>query len=106
MIETNRADRQNGVQAIGSSTTSRRHEYERYVLWYTSCEDGAVSLTDLSTDLVSWEETVLGVENRAKRLDSVRIKLFHKHVPRLTDDGVVDWYREDGTIYVERTADE
>jgi hypothetical protein len=98
MRELERVNRQHGVES--TSHTARRHTFEQYVAWLTARADRRVSLSELAADIVSLED----VENPSERIDRVRIMLYHEHVPRLADDGVVDWYREDGEIYVTRDA--
>ena len=100
MIEINRADRQNEAQSTSLDRTDKRHAYERYVALLTSREQRRIPLSELATDIVSWADDANGVGNPSDRTERVRIRLYHEQIPRLADAGMVDWYREDGEIYV------
>jgi hypothetical protein len=100
MIETNRADRPNEAQSASLDRTDRPHAYERYVALLTAREDRRIPLSELATAIVSWADHANGVEDPSDRTERVRIRLYHEHVPRLADAGMVDWYRDDGEIYV------
>jgi hypothetical protein len=62
----------------------------RYVL-YALAEDPEWTLQELATRLVAWEEGVedddVGPNCRERRY----ISLYHTHVPKLADEGVVEF---------------
>jgi uncharacterized protein YbcV (DUF1398 family) len=102
MRELERVRRQHGVESTSHTETARRHTFEEYVARVTARADGRVSLSELAADIVSSEDDATDVENPSERIDRVRITLYHEHVPRLADEGVVDWCRDDGEIHVTR----
>ena len=64
------------------------HSRRRY-LCYTLFEDTEWSLTDLATKIAAWENDVPGHAVTEDQREEVYIALYHAHVPKLVDTGVI-----------------
>lgn len=64
------------------------HPRRRY-LCYTLLEDVEWSLTDLATKLAAWENDVPEHAVTHNQRRQVYVALYHSHVPKLVDEGVV-----------------
>lgn len=64
------------------------HPRRRY-LCYTLLEDVEWSLTDLATKIAAWEHDVAAADVTAARRKRVYVSLYHAHVPKLVDEGVI-----------------
>ncbi len=73
------------------------HSRRRY-LCYTLFEDAAWSLTDLATKVAAWESDVPEHEVPADDREAVYVSLYHVHVPKLVDVGVIEFDETDETI--------
>lgn len=69
------------------------HPRRRY-LCYTLLEDPEWSLTDLATKVAAWENDIPVDAVTAHQRDRVYVSLYHAHVPKLADEGVITF---DGT---------
>jgi hypothetical protein len=79
------------------------HSRRRY-LCYTLFEDAAWSLTDLATKVAAWESDVPEHEVSADDREAVYVSLYHVHVPKLVDVGVIEFDETDETITKGSTA--
>lgn len=66
------------------------HPRRRY-LCYTLIEDTEWSLTELATKVTAWENDVDESSVTDDDRDRVYVSLYHAHVPKLDDLGVVDF---------------
>ena len=64
------------------------HSRRRY-LCYTLLEDSEYSLTDLATKIAAWENDVPEHAVTEDQCEDVYVSLYHAHVPRLVDEGVI-----------------
>ncbi|PSQ08017.1 hypothetical protein BRC97_01140 [Halobacteriales archaeon QS_6_71_20] len=64
------------------------HSRRRY-LCYTLLEDTEWSLTDLATKIAAWENDVPDHATTEAQREAVYVSLYHAHVPKLVDEGVV-----------------
>ena len=64
------------------------HPRRRY-LCYTFLEDTQWSLTDLAQKIAAWEHDVPEDEITGSHWQPVYVSLYHAHVPKLVDEGVV-----------------
>ncbi|MCU4752633.1 hypothetical protein OB919_11645 [Halobacteria archaeon AArc-curdl1] len=64
------------------------HPRRRY-LSYTLLEDTMWSLTDLATKIAAWENDIPEHEVTESQREAVYVSLYHAHVPKLVDEGVI-----------------
>lgn len=64
------------------------HPWRRY-LCYTLHEANEWSLTDLATKTAAWEHKIPEHEVTDRQREQVYISLYHVHVPKLVDEGVI-----------------
>ena len=64
------------------------HSRRRY-LCYTLLEDTEWSLTDLATKIAAWENDVPEQAVTDDQREEVYVALYHAHVPKLVDEGVI-----------------
>mgnify|MGYP000439186807 CR=1 FL=1 len=64
------------------------HSRRRY-LCYTLLEDTEWSLTDLATKIAAWENDVSEHAVTEEQREEVYVSLYHAHVPKLVDEGVI-----------------
>ena len=64
------------------------HSRRRY-LCYTLLEDTEWSLTDLATKIAAWENDVPEHAVTEDQREEVYVSLYHAHVPKLVDEGVI-----------------
>lgn len=65
----------------------------RYALRYLSQKVGAVALTDLAEQIAIWEDTLT-----QDRFERVLTGLYHVHLPKLTEVGLVRYDAERETV--------
>ena len=64
------------------------HPRRRY-LCYTLLEDTEWSLTELATKIAAWENDIPEHEVSEREREAVSVSLYHAHVPKLVDEGVI-----------------
>ena len=64
------------------------HPRRRY-LCYTLLEDAEWSLTDLATRIAAWENDVPEHAVTENQREAVYVSLYHAHVPKLVEAGVI-----------------
>ncbi len=64
------------------------HPRRRY-LCYTLLEDTEWSLTELATKIAAWENDIPENEVSDRKREAVSVSLYHAHIPKLVDEGVV-----------------
>lgn len=69
------------------------HPRRRY-LCYTLHEDAEWTLTELATKVAAWENDVPVDAVTTDHRDDVYVSLYHAHVPKLVDVGVLTFDRE------------
>lgn len=74
-------------------STSRR----RY-LCYTLLESQEWTLGDLATKVAAWETDSPEQEVTSQQRETVYVSLYHVHIPKLVDDGIVTFDEETETI--------
>lgn len=80
------------------------HSRRRY-LCYTLFEGAEWSLTGLATKVAAWESDVPEREVSADDREAVYVSLYHVHVPKLVDVGVIEFDEADETITRGPTAE-
>jgi len=64
------------------------HPRRRY-LCYTLLEDTEWTLTELATKVAAWEQDLANEEVTNRQRERVYVSLFHAHVPKLVEEGVI-----------------
>lgn len=64
------------------------HSRRRY-LCYTLLEDTRWTLTDLATKIAAWEQDVPEHAVTEDQRERVYVSLYHAHVPKLVDEGII-----------------
>ena len=73
------------------------HPRRRYLL-YALATDSEWTLRELATKLVAWEHDVEETTVLDDQRDRMYLSLFHTHVPKLVEEGVIRFDRETETI--------
>ncbi|NIB99222.1 hypothetical protein [Halobacterium sp. R2-5] len=81
-----------------------QHSRRRYVL-HALAEDGEQTLAELATGVVAWEQDKCPERVTDAEREQCRTSLYHSHVPKLADIGVLDFETGD-EILVRATSDE
>lgn len=77
-----------------------RHSRRRYLLEALTT-DTEFPLEDLVEAVAERERKARGLDVNTKRHDQVRFALFHSHLPRLEETGVICCDHDDGAVTVE-----
>jgi hypothetical protein len=81
------------------------HPRPRY-LCYTLLEDAEWSLTDPATKIAAWENDLPGGAVTEYRREQVYASLYHAHVPKLADQGIVTFDDATETISAAGNAEQ
>lgn len=81
------------------------HPRRRY-LCYTLLEDTEWSLADLATKVAAWENDVPEHAVTEAQREAVYVSLYHAHVPKLADEGVVTFDEATETITTAEHAEQ
>lgn len=81
-----------------------QHSRRRYVL-RALAEEGEQTLAELATGVVAWEQDKCPERVTDAEREQCRTSLYHSHVPKLADIGVLDFETGD-EILVRATSDE
>ncbi|WP_435073959.1 DUF7344 domain-containing protein [Halorubrum sp. HHNYT27] len=81
------------------------HPRRRY-LCYTLLEDTEWTLRELSTKIAMWENDVPERAVTGRQRDRVYVSLYHAHVPKLVDEGIVDFDEASMTITAAENAEQ
>ncbi|MGB9950823.1 DUF7344 domain-containing protein (plasmid) [Haloarcula marismortui] len=81
------------------------HSRRRY-LCYTLLEDTEWSLTDLAEKIAAWENDIPEDEVTEDQREDAYVSLYHAHVPKLVDAGVISYDEETKTITAAEHAEQ
>lgn len=73
------------------------HSRRRYLM-YALVENRQWTLSELATKLAAWEDDCDEQDVEANRRDEMYISLYHSHVPKLIDEGIVAYDADEETI--------
>jgi hypothetical protein len=79
----------------GQPTHSAHREF---LLWYLACRDRPVPLSELTSATRSWTACRFDDAPYTER-ESLSARLYHDYLPRMAEEGLVEWFREGDTIY-------
>jgi hypothetical protein len=94
---------------MGSPDTSRLNETfgllknsrRRYVLYHLRRESASTDLDTLGRHVAAWENGTTVSEVSAESVKPVQTSLFHTHLPKLEDAGLVTYEPETGAVEFE-----
>lgn len=66
------------------------HPRRRYLL-YTLLEESEWTLQELAEKLAAWEQDGSGSSVSDDTIEQVYVSLYHNHVPKLVDEGIVEF---------------
>ena len=81
------------------------HSRRRY-LCYSLLGDTRWSLTDLATRIAVWENDLSEDEVTESQRKRVYVSLYHAHVPKLVENGVIEFDDEEETIRPAENAEQ
>lgn len=76
------------------------HRYRRFALTALCGRDEPVALADLAVDVTERETGETGESLSKERAREIEISLYHVHVPKLDDAGLVEFDRDRNTVAV------
>jgi hypothetical protein len=94
-----------GILEIEPVYQALGHSRRRY-LCYTLLEDTEWSLTDLATKIAAWEHDVPEHAVTDAQREGVYVSLYHAHVPKLVDEGVITFDEMTETITTAEHAEQ
>jgi hypothetical protein len=101
-----------GSDVLPPSVLELDHVYEalahprRRYLCCTLLEDTEWPLTELATKVAAWENSIPEYELTDEKRDMAYVSLYHAHVPKLVDLGVLSFDEDHETITADETADQ
>jgi DNA-binding transcriptional ArsR family regulator len=76
------------------------HRYRRFALAALCGRDEPVALADLAVEVTEQETGEIGENLSKERAREIEISLYHVHVPKLDDTGIVEFDRDRNTVSV------
>lgn len=104
LAEDSRPATRNAAARIDPSVLELEHVFSalshprRRYLMYALAENPEWTLDDLATKLVAWEEGIDEAAVESNQCDQMYVSLYHTHVPKLVDEGVITYDSEAETI--------
>lgn len=81
------------------------HPRRRY-LCYTLLEDSRWTLTDLAVKIAAWENDIPEQAVTSDQRERVYVSLYHAHVPKLVDEGIITFDDVTEMITATQNADQ
>lgn len=78
------------------------HRYRRDTLLVLAEHDTSLTLVDLANEIARREQDMSVDEISEETIETVHLSLFHRHVPKLAEAGLVEY--DQGTNFVELTG--
>lgn len=72
-------------------------ERRRFVIVCLHKHETALTLADLADELAAWEHDTPLTEIPAEEVKQIYLDLYHRHIPKLEDSGIVE-YQQDGDM--------
>lgn len=94
-----------GILEIDSVYEALGHPRRRY-LCYTLLKDTEWSLNELATKIAAWENDIPDNEVTESQREEVYVGLYHAHVPKLIDEGVITFDEATETITTAEHAEQ
>lgn len=83
------------LDTVFDSLTNRRR---RFVLYYLKQRDGTVELDELARQVAAWEIGTTPERVTDEQYRRMYTDLFHTHLPKLSDAGIVDYDERTGVV--------
>jgi hypothetical protein len=99
------SERSDAVLSVDHVYQALGHPRRRY-LCYTLLEGTAWSLDELAQKVAAWENDVPESAVTERQQERAYVSLYHAHVPKLVEEGVVTFDEETETITVGPNADQ
>lgn len=78
------------------------HPHRRYVLYYLTKEFEVVDIETLAAMIAKWDEGQTATDWSDSR-DTIEIALYHTHLPKLADAGIITFDADTGSIELNET---
>ncbi|MBX0288234.1 helix-turn-helix domain-containing protein [Halomicroarcula sp. F28] len=75
------------------------HPHRRYVLYHLACNSGVTGTDALAAAIARWN--VESGADRTTSIDTIRIALYHSHLPKLADAGFITVDRNSDAVELE-----
>lgn len=80
------------------------HRYRRHVLDRLTEGDRSHSLDELAATIANRERATPSADGTRTRIDDVRVALYHNHLPRLADHGLIAFERDNKIARLDRPS--
>ena len=67
------------------------HSRRRFMLRYLQPVETPLSVDELTTELVAWEDQRTGADQSRDERVSIKISLLHNHLPKMADAGIIKY---------------
>jgi hypothetical protein len=78
----------------------------RDVLWYLRGTEGSVRMRDIAEQVAAWENDTTVQALMSDQRQRVYIALYQEHLPKLDEDGVIDYNKSRGIVERNDVADQ
>ncbi|KTG08391.1 hypothetical protein AUR64_19360 [Haloprofundus marisrubri] len=78
----------------------------RDVLWYLRGTEGSVRMRDIAEQVAAWENDTTVEALMSDQRQRVYIALYQEHLPKLDEDGVIDYNKSRGIVERNDVADQ
>ncbi|UPW00327.1 hypothetical protein M0R88_17685 [Halorussus gelatinilyticus] len=82
------------------------HPYRRFTLQHLRSVDTPLSVAELTTELVAWEERQSEIGRAGDGQTTVGVSLVHNHLPKMADANVVEYDATRQTVTLVNDTDE
>jgi len=76
----------------------------RYILYYLRQEGGEATINELAAQIAVWENDVPPEELTSQDEKRVYVSLYQTHIPKLSEQGVVEYDSDTGTVRLTNRA--
>lgn len=83
-----------------------QNERRRQVIRYLSDVDGTVSMRDIAEQVAAWEHDTSVQALKSDERQRVYIPLYQNHLPKLDEEGVIEYNQSRGTVKRTELADQ
>ncbi|RQG93094.1 hypothetical protein EA462_02505 [Natrarchaeobius halalkaliphilus] len=70
------------------------HRHRRIVIELLVASDGVLTIRDLRNEIIEKEQGVEITEGDKEQIEQVFISLYHIHIPKLAEEGIVNYDQE------------
>lgn len=83
-----------------------QNQRRRWVLKYLEGRDGQVRMRDIAEQVAAWEHDTTVQALTSKERQRVYIPLYQNHLPKLDEEGIIDYNQSRGIVERTRLADQ